>query len=64
MFSTPEPAQPVLPAAPPPPVLAGSPQGSKPKKKSSQPSMIGTGLDDSSSSVGTNPFQGKTLLGQ
>lgn len=62
-FDVPEPQPVALPQAPPPPVLASSPQGSKPKKKSTTPSMIGTGLNDPGSSMAQNTFAGKSLLG-
>lgn len=61
-FGAPSIQMPAVPQAPPPPVLASSPQGQKPKKKGNTPSMIGTGLNDPAQ--GTNPFGGKTLLGE
>lgn len=62
-FDAPEIPKPILPEAPKPPVLASSPQGTKPKKKSTAPSVIGTGLNDPGSGMAQNTFGGKSLLG-
>lgn len=59
MTSAPSIPQPVLPAAPPPPILAAGPQGSKPGRKSMQTTFLGAG---DLPTPGSSP--GKTLLGQ
>ena len=61
MMKPPTPPQPTMPAIEPapPPTLGGTPQGQKPKQKSSQPTFLGGGLFSNPSNTGQ-----KTLLGQ
>lgn len=57
-FETPQ-SNAVLPKAPPAPVLAGGPQGKKPKQKQNTPSFLGTEATPGADNMGN-----KTLLGQ
>lgn len=58
-LDTPQANTSAMPKAPTPPVLASGPQGSKPKKKPSQPSFLGTEAMPQATQRG-----GNTLLGQ
>ena len=58
--STPQQPLPQLPAnIPPPPTFGASPQGQKPKAKSTTPTFLGTGSLPSPGNLG-----GKALIGQ